>query len=124
MMVVDRRYGLIIGLAGIVTVVLVAILDSSRANWFLFFPLILSLIYLLANSIYLEWFSEANGRVVIESSDYAITISAPEWRLTPEEDQQRARQAASGMSGFMQRLSEAVESHQRGQKDPARTAEE
>src|SRR4051794_11107493 len=26
----------------------------------------------MANSIYIEWFSEANGRVVIESTDYAV----------------------------------------------------
>jgi len=72
----------------------------------------------LANSLYLEWFSEANGRVVIESADYELTISAPEWRLTPEEDAERARQAADGMTDFMGKLTEAIERHQRGQKDP------
>ena len=72
----------------------------------------------MANSLYLEWFSEANGRVVIESADYELTISAPEWRLTPEEDAQRAQQAAAGMNWFMGKLTEAVEQHQRGQKDP------
>src|SRR5215468_10627858 len=51
----------------------------------------------MANSLYLEWFSEANGRVVIESADYELTISPPEWRLTPEENAERARQAAAGM---------------------------
>jgi hypothetical protein len=30
----------------------------------------------LANSLYLEWYSERNGRVVIESADYHVT-SAP-----------------------------------------------
>src|SRR5208282_5158052 len=29
----------------------------------------------MANCLYLEWFSEANGRVVIESADYELTIS-------------------------------------------------
>ena len=72
----------------------------------------------MANCLYLEWFSEANGRVVIESTDYDVTISTPEWRLTPEEDAERARQAAAGMTDFMQRLTEAIEQHQRGQKDP------
>jgi hypothetical protein len=72
----------------------------------------------LANCLYLEWFSEANGRVVIESADYALTISAPEWRLTPEEDADRAKQAAAGMADFMGKLTEAVEQQQRGQKDP------
>ncbi len=72
----------------------------------------------LANCLYLEWYSEANGRVVIESTDYELTISAPEWRLTPEENEQRARQAATGMDDFMKKLTDAVEQHQRGQKDP------
>jgi hypothetical protein len=72
----------------------------------------------MANCLYLEWFSEANGRVVIESADYQLTISAPEWRLTPEEDAERARQAAAAMADFMGRLSEAIERHQRRQKHP------
>ncbi len=72
----------------------------------------------LANSLYLEWFSEANGRVVIESADYQLKISAPQWRLTPDEDAERAQQAAHGMVQFMQRLTEAVEEHQQNQKDP------
>lgn len=72
----------------------------------------------LANCLYLEWFSEANGRVVIESADYQVTVSAPEWRMTAEEDTERARQAAAGMSDFMARLTEAIERHRRGQKDP------
>src|SRR5467141_2290427 len=46
----------------------------------------------MANSLYLEWFSEYNGRVVIESADYELKMSAPEWRLSPEEDAERAKQ--------------------------------
>jgi hypothetical protein len=72
----------------------------------------------MANSLYLEWFSERNGRVVIESADYQLEISAPEWRLTPEEDAQRAEDAANGMNWFMQKLTEAIEQQQRGQKNP------
>jgi hypothetical protein len=72
----------------------------------------------MANSLYLEWFSEANGRVVIESADYELTVSAPEWRITPEEDEERAKQAAAAMEDFMTKLTENVERHQRGQKDP------
>src|SRR5437763_95265 len=72
----------------------------------------------MANSLYLEWFSERNGRVVIESADYELTISAPEWRMTPEEDADRAQQAAAGMDDFMRKLTEAIEQHERGQKSP------
>jgi hypothetical protein len=72
----------------------------------------------MANCLYLEWFSETNGRVVIESTDYQLEISAPLWQLTPEEEELRARDAAAGMSGFMQKLTDAIEAQQRGQKDP------
>jgi hypothetical protein len=72
----------------------------------------------IANCLYLEWFSDANGRVVIESADYELTLSAPEWRLTPAEEAERAKQAAAGMDGFMNKLTAAIEDHQRGLKDP------
>jgi hypothetical protein len=62
----------------------------------------------MANCLYLEWFSEANGRVVIESTDYKLTISAPEWSLTPDQEQQRQRDAAAGFTGFLGKLSEAL----------------
>src|SRR5207247_8379425 len=65
----------------------------------------------MVNSLYLEWFSEANGRVVIASADYELTISAPEWQMTAEEDEERARQAAAGMNGFVKKLTDAVEQY-------------
>lgn len=71
----------------------------------------------LANCLYLEWFSERNGRVVIESTDYELKISEPEWRLTEEEDEQRAIDAANAMQNFLQKLTEAIEQQKRGQKD-------
>ena len=71
-----------------------------------------------ANCLYLEWFSEANGRVVIESADYQLTVSAPEWRMTPAEEADRAREAADAMNDFMQKLTANIEQHQHGQKDP------
>ena len=72
----------------------------------------------IANCLYLEWFSEANGRVLVESADYELTISAPEWRLTPEEDEERAKQAAAGMADFMGKLTEAIEQQRHAHKDP------
>jgi hypothetical protein len=71
-----------------------------------------------ANCLYLEWFSQANGRVVIESADYDLTISEPEWRLTPAEEDERARQAATGMDNFTRKLTDAIDAQKRGQKDP------
>lgn len=72
----------------------------------------------MGNALYLEWFSEANGRVVVEGADWKLQISAPEWRLTAKENEERAKLAAEGMSEFMRRLGEAIVKHQQGQKDP------
>jgi hypothetical protein len=72
----------------------------------------------IANALYLEWFSEGNGRVVIESADYELTISAPEWRLTPAEEKQRVTDAEAGWAMFSKQLNEALEKQKRGQKDP------
>ena len=71
-----------------------------------------------ANCLYLEWFSEYNGRVVIESADFELTISAPEWRLTAAEENQRARDAEAGWAMFSKQLNDALENLKRGQKDP------
>lgn len=72
----------------------------------------------LANALYLEWFSGANGRVVIESANYVLEISPPEWRLTPQDEARRAQEAEAGMAGFIRTLDEAIQRHQLGQKDP------
>jgi hypothetical protein len=63
----------------------------------------------MANCLYLEWFSTTNGRVVIESVDFQLEISAPEWRMTDSEEAERARTAAAGMSEFMNQLNDAVD---------------
>jgi len=72
----------------------------------------------VANALYLEWFSEGNGRVVIESAEFELNISAPEWRLTAVEEKQRAADAESGWQMFSKQLNDAVEKQKRGQKDP------
>jgi hypothetical protein len=72
----------------------------------------------VANALYLEWFSEANGRVVIESTEFELEISAPEWRLTPAEEKQRAQDAEAGWEMFSKQLNDALEKQKRGQKDP------
>ncbi len=42
------------------------------------------------NAVYLEWYSDANGRVVIETTDYDVTISEHHW--TADADDQAAQQ--------------------------------
>ena len=54
----------------------------------------------MANSLYLEWFSERSGRVVIESADYRLQISEPAWRYTPEEIAKLERRTAEEETPF------------------------
>jgi hypothetical protein len=53
-----------------------------------------------ANSLYLEWFSERAGRVVIESADYKLKVSEPAWRFTAEELAAREREREEGTGAF------------------------
>jgi hypothetical protein len=64
----------------------------------------------IANSLYLEWFSEANGRVVIESADYKIEISPPAWTLSQEDEQKQIAATQQAMRDWVERLSEALQS--------------
>ncbi len=63
----------------------------------------------IANCLYLEWFSAVNGRVVVESHEYRLSVSTPAWTLTLEEEAQRQGEAQAGFAGFMHKLGEALE---------------
>lgn len=61
------------------------------------------------NALYLEWFGETNGRVVIESAGYDLKIiGEPAWEMTPEEEAAQRRANGEAMTGFMERLSRAM----------------
>src|SRR6478735_7765537 len=53
------------------------------------------------NTLYLEWFSEINGRVVIETAAYRLTVSPHEWKM--DEDAENAQKLANlnSMRDFM-----------------------
>jgi hypothetical protein len=65
--------------------------------------------WVLSNSLYLEWYSDSNGRVVIQSTDYEITVSEKKWEADP--DEQAAQQAINeaNMRTYMEDLARAVE---------------
>ena len=62
-----------------------------------------------ANALYLEWFSDANGRVVIESTDYEIGIGEPAWRPSPEDEARQLEANTEAMQSFMDRISESFD---------------
>ncbi len=66
----------------------------------------------MANAIYLEWFSELNGRVVIESSDYRLQISEPAWRYTAKEIAERKQCIAEEQTPFAIAITEDGETQE------------
>lgn len=44
----------------------------------------------MANCLYLEWFSEQNGRIVLETTDFRVTgMSGPEWHMSKAQEEQQ-----------------------------------
>jgi len=64
--------------------------------------------WVLSNSLYLEWFSNSNGRIVIQTTDYVLTVSERQWE--PDADEQAAQAAINeeNMRAYMEELSRAV----------------
>ena len=46
------------------------------------------------NNLYLEWFSDANGRGVIQTPEFRLSVSEPLWTMTDEE-YRASREASS-----------------------------
>lgn len=58
-----------------------------------------------ANSLYLEWFSLTNGRVVIESGSFELEIDAePSWKMADTEEEEQRIRNAEALTDFMNRL--------------------
>lgn len=66
------------------------------------------LAYEWANCLYLEWFSESNGRVLIETIDFAWKVSLPKWSLSEDGEKQQQEANKQAMFNFMDELSRAL----------------
>jgi hypothetical protein len=53
------------------------------------------------NTLYLEWFSHTNGRVVIESSSFQLEPSAHEWEMDEDAEQAQKLANLNAMRDFM-----------------------
>ena len=60
--------------------------------------------WILSNSLYLEWFSDRNGRIVIQTTDYKLEVSERQWEA--DEDDQTAQKAINdeNMRAYMEEL--------------------
>ncbi len=64
----------------------------------------------IANCMYLEWYSEKNGRVVIETTDFTLTsLSVPVWRMTAEEDEEQRVSNLEEIGNFLNRIQTAID---------------
>jgi len=61
-----------------------------------------------ANALYLEWFSDFNGRMVVQTTDFEVSISERLWVL--DEDEHAAQQAINeaDMDAYMEKLGDAL----------------
>jgi hypothetical protein len=81
------------------------------------------------NSLYLEWYSQTNGRVVIEAAHYQLELDAePAWILSEEEEIAQQAANAEAMGKFMERMgmviSQATGEHEDEDDDPPQSPEE
>ena len=60
-----------------------------------------------SNVLYLEWFSESNGRVVIELPDAEIDVTLPKWKMSRDEEKEQMQNNAQNMTSFLDKLVEA-----------------
>lgn len=76
------------------------------------------------NSVYFEWFSGANGRVVIESAEYQLTL-LPDvaWEMSAEEEEQQRQLNADATEQFFRKLG-LLSSESAGMVPPAESMED
>ncbi len=65
--------------------------------------------YTIGNCLYIEWFSERNGRVLIETTDYDWKVTLPQWTLTANEEIEQRLKNQQAMFDFMDNLAAAIE---------------
>ncbi len=74
------------------------------------------------NALYLEWISERNGRVVIETASFELKIvGEPTWEMTEADETVQRGENGEAMGGFTAQLSE---SESEGERDEAGDAGE
>lgn len=62
-----------------------------------------------SNSLYLEWFSLRNGRVMIESSDFILELEpSAAWTMSPAEETEQRIANGKALTNFMQRVVDAA----------------
>jgi hypothetical protein len=72
----------------------------------------------LGNAVYIEWFSKANGRVVIESADYQLEISEPEWEMTKAQETKQIEAYAHAIRDYLDQVADAIDTDAEEEEEP------
>lgn len=60
------------------------------------------------NCLYFEWYSEVNGRVVLETASFQLTVSdVAAWEMTAEEEQEQREENSRAALDFIKQLGDA-----------------
>jgi hypothetical protein len=62
--------------------------------------------YRKVNKLFIEWFGEASGRVVIEATDFLVELSIPSWTMTSDEEQNQLAANRESFRQWLEHLSE------------------
>ncbi len=62
-----------------------------------------------ANALYLEWFSETNGRIVIEATDFSLQLSPSAWLMDAADEQAQINANRQAFRDWLEHLSEIEE---------------
>ena len=55
----------------------------------------------LANCLYIEWFSNTNGRLVIESHEFSLQISEPAWNMSADEETAQSLESQENFHDYL-----------------------
>jgi len=69
------------------------------------------------NSIYIEWFSEENGRVVIESAEFEMQITEFAWQMDEAEEQAQQFANLNAMRNWLATIIQRPENKPRDEED-------
>jgi hypothetical protein len=76
------------------------------------------------NSLYLEWYGTANGRVVIESASFLLTVDEDlAWEMSPQEEEAQRQANAAAMTNFVTKLGDFIDPATLDAATPAAPAE-
>lgn len=63
----------------------------------------------IGNCIFLEWFSDVNGRVVLEGPDFEVRILKSNWFMSPEDERRQIETVADSLARWEREIEEYEE---------------